>query len=122
MAYLDRDRPREAIEALQEAQKLADLWLVRFYKGVAYVGLQAYPDALSELELCEKRRGEATAVFLDDVPTFRYVVPLGYWLGRAHDGLGARDAAQRHYQTYLALRSPAADPLAKDAAARIKVP
>jgi tetratricopeptide (TPR) repeat protein len=122
MAHLDRDRPREALEALQEAQKLADLWLVRFYKGVAYVGLQAYPDALSELELCEKRRGEATAVFLDDVPTFRYVVPLSYWLGRAHDGLGARDAAARHYKAYLALRSPAADPLAKDAAARQKSP
>ena len=120
MVLLDRERPREALEALQEAQKLADLWLVRFYKGIVYVELRAYPDALSELELCEKRRGEATAVFLDDVPTFRYLVPLSYWLGRAHDGLGARDAATRHFTAYLALRSPAADPLAKDAAARLK--
>jgi tetratricopeptide (TPR) repeat protein len=119
MAHLDGNRPREALDALQEAQKLADLWLVRFYKGVAYVALQAYPDALSELELCEKRRGEATAVFLDDVPTFRYVVPLSYWLGRAHDGLGARDAATRHFKAYLALRSPTSDPLAKDAAVRV---
>ena len=91
---------------------------MRFYKGLAYIDLRAYPDALSELEQCEKRRGEATAVFLDDVPTFRYVVPLSYWLGRAHDGLGARDAAERHYRAYLAFRSPATDALAKDAAQR----
>ena len=119
MVLLDRQRPREALEALQEAQKLADLWLVRFYKGVAYIDLRAYPDALSELEQCERRRGEATAVFLDDVPTYRYVVPLSYWLGRAHDGLGAREAATRNFNAYLGLRSPANDPLAKDAAARL---
>jgi tetratricopeptide (TPR) repeat protein len=119
MSLLDRQRPREALEALQEAQKLADLWLVRFYKGVAYIQLRAYPDALSELEQCERRRGEATAVFLDDVPTYRYVVPLSYWLGRAHDGLGAREAATRNFNAYLGLRSPATDPLAKDAAARL---
>jgi hypothetical protein len=87
--------------------------------GVAYVEARAYAEALSELELCVKRRGEATAVFLDDIPTYRYMVPLSYWLGRAHEGLGARDAAQRHLRAYLTLRSPATDPLAKDAAARV---
>jgi hypothetical protein len=123
MTLLDRSptQPQRALDALQQAQRdLADLWLVRFLKGVAYVEAGAYAEALSELELCEKRRGEATAIFLDDVPSYRYMVPLSYWLGRVHEGLRARDAAERHYQVYLALRSPATDRLAKDAAARLK--
>ena len=47
------------------------------------------------------------------------MAPLSYWLGRTHDGLGARDAATRHLNRYLSLRSPATDALAKDAAARV---
>ncbi len=118
-AHLEQGRPRDALDLLQQAQALADLWLVRYYKGIAYVGLEAYAQAVSELDLCVTRAGEATAVFLDDVPTFRYMAPLNYWLGRAHDGLGARDAAARHYRAYLALRSPKADALGRDAAARV---
>ena len=118
-ALIERGRAQEALDELKEAQRLADLWIVRYLKGVAYVGAQAYAEALSEFELCEKRRGEATAVFLDDVPTYRYMVPLSYWLGRTHYGLGARDAATRHFNRYLSLRSPATDAFAKDAAARV---
>jgi tetratricopeptide (TPR) repeat protein/predicted RNA-binding protein YlqC (UPF0109 family) len=116
---LERGRPVEALDELKEAQGLADLWIVRYLKGVAYVGAKAFAEALSELELCDKRRGEATSVFLDDIPSYRYMVPLSYWLGRAHDGLGARDAAARHFNHYLSLRSPTTDALAKDAAARV---
>jgi len=116
---LQRGRAADALDELKQAQKLADLWIVRYLTGVAYVEAGAYAEAVSELELCEKRRGEATAVFLDDVPSYRYMVPLSYWLGRAHDGLGAHDAAERHLHAYLALRSPKTDALAKDAAARI---
>ena len=61
--------------------------------------------ALVELEQAEKRRGEATAVFLDDVPTFRYLAPLPYWLGRAHEGINsASPAAADNYRKFLALR------------------
>ncbi len=119
MTFLDRDRPVDALDELKEARRLADLWIVRYLTGVAYVEAGAYAEGLSELELCEKRRGEATAVFLDDIPTWRYMVPLSYWLGRAHDGLGARDAAARHFNHYLSLRSAKTDAPAKDAAARI---
>lgn len=116
---LQRSRPAEALDELKEAQRLADLWIVRYLMGVALVDARDYPAALAELELCEKRRGEATAVFLDDIPTYRYLVPLSYWLGRAHDGLGAREAATRHFNSYLSLRSAETDALAKDAAARL---
>ena len=118
IGLLQRNEPVKALDQLKEAQSLSDVWLVRFYKGVAYTQAGAFADALAELELAQKRRGEATAVFLDDVPTFRYVVPVSYWLGRAHEGLGAVDAASRFYRIYLALRSPEADALARDAARR----
>jgi tetratricopeptide (TPR) repeat protein len=109
-----------ALEMLQEAQKLADLWLVRYHKGVAYVAAGAYPEALRELDACTARRGEATAVFLDDVPTYRYTVPLSYWLGRTHDALGSRERARQYFAEYLAVRSPGTDSLARDAAARMR--
>jgi tetratricopeptide (TPR) repeat protein len=121
MLLLERRRSAEALQALDEARALADLWLVRFYKGLAYLDAGEHAQALAELELCgQKRRGEATALFLDDMPTYRSVVPLSYWLGRAHEALGARDAAARHLRAYLALRSPGTDALARDAAKRLE--
>ena len=76
-----------AIDALNGALALADLWLVRFSRGLAYFHRGDYPGAMSEFQKCLERRGEATAVFLDDSPTFRYYAPRAL-LARAR----ARDA------------------------------
>ena len=67
---IELGRSGDAMEALADARKRADLWLVRFTTGVAYSGFNHHVEA-DELEGCTKRIGEATAVFLDDVPTFR---------------------------------------------------
>ena len=45
-----------------------------------------FPEAVSELGACEKRRGEATALFFDDKPTVHYLGTLPYWIGRAQEG------------------------------------
>lgn len=117
---LAEGRSVQAIEAFTSGIKLADLWLLRFVLGVAYVQANHFAEALSELEACHKRRGEATAIFLDDVPTFRRVVPLYYWLGRAQEALRI-NAAAANYKVFLSLRSPATtDPLAADAARRLR--
>ena len=79
-------RPGDAMDALADARKRADLWLVRFTTGVAYERFNHHVEATSELEACTKRIGEATAVFLDDVPTFRYSVAARDWLKRARQG------------------------------------
>jgi tetratricopeptide (TPR) repeat protein len=119
-AALARGRAAEAVRLANEARKQVDLWLVRYWLGVAYVEAGAYAEALPELERSLARRGEATAVFLDDVPTYRSLPPVHYWLGRAHEGLGARDAARRAYETYLAIRpETTGDPLSRDAARRL---
>jgi eukaryotic-like serine/threonine-protein kinase len=117
---LGAQKPVEAIDALAAARKLADLWLVRYMLGRAYIAAGNYAGAVAELEECQKRIGEASDVFLDDWPTFRYTVPLKYYLARAQDGLGQKDSATRNYQAYLALRSNVAgDGLAADARKRI---
>jgi tetratricopeptide (TPR) repeat protein len=117
---LKQGRTIDAVEAFLAAQKLADVWLARFSLGVAYVEAGHYAEALPELQLAQKRRGEATAIFLDDIPSFRYLAPLPYWLARAQDGLGMKPAAATNYNAYLSLRANAPkDPLAADARKRL---
>jgi tetratricopeptide (TPR) repeat protein len=113
-------RVPEAVAALREAQALADVWLRRYLLGIAYVEAGHFAEALSELETCVKRQGEVTAAFLDDVPTFRYMAPVHYWLGRAQEGLGMNAQARESYRQFTSLRpEPSADPLAGEARRRL---
>ena len=115
----EEQKPIEALDAFRAAQKLSDTWLGRFDLGVLYVESGRYAEALSELDLCLRRQGEAAALFLDDVPSFRYVAPLLYWLARAQEGLGMKEPAAANFKAYLAARKNAPrDPLAIDAARR----
>jgi tetratricopeptide (TPR) repeat protein len=116
---LKEDRPGDAVTTLREAQKLADVWLGRFVLGIAYLEAGHQVEALAELDGANKRRGEATAIFLDDVASFRRVVPLYYWLARAQEANAIRGAAD-NYKRFLALRPAASkDPLAIDAERRL---
>lgn len=109
-----------ASEAFVAAQKLADLWWARLGLGIAYVEAGHPAEALGELQGCEKRRGEATAILLDDVPSIRYLAPASYWLGRAQEGSGQLAGARASYEAYIRLRSAASsDPLAGDARQRL---
>ena len=108
----------EAIDLMSSAIELADLWLIRFYRGRSYLEAGYYAEALDELTSAQERRGEATAVFLDDLPTYRYMATLPYWLGRAQEGLGMTADAAASYTTYVA-RRPGDDPLADDARQRL---
>jgi len=114
-------RPVEAIEALLAAVKLADMWVARYELGVAYVEAGHYAEALAELLRCLQRRGEGTALFLDENPTFRYLAPLLYWLARAQEGMDMRQPAAMNFKSYLDLRGSrgASDPLVADARKRI---
>ena len=117
---LAEKKPVRAIDALTAARSLADLWLVHYMLGLAYVEEGKYAEAVAEFEACQKRIGEASDVFLDDWPTFRYTAPLKYWLARAQDGLGLAASATAGYQAYLALRENVpGDLLAADARKRM---
>ena len=111
---------RSAVRTFQDAQKIADTWLGRFGLGRAYLEAGAFTDADTEFDACVKRRGEATAVFLDDEPSWHYFAPVYYYLGRAREGLGSPGAAEA-YQNYLKAREKSAnDALAADARKRLR--
>src|SRR5437660_1847814 len=119
---LKRGDAKRAIALFQEGQKLADTWIGRVDLGRAYIEAGAFTEADSELEKCLKRRGEASAVYLDDVPTFRAIPAVYYYLGRAQEGLKSPAAAET-YKTFLGLKQNAdRDPLAVDARRRIQSP
>ncbi len=81
----------DAVEAGAAGQKLADFWLGRFVLGMAYVEAGHYAEGLTELDACMKRRGEATAIGLDEMPSFRCLATLPV-LARA--GAGGRRPGQ----------------------------
>jgi tetratricopeptide (TPR) repeat protein len=111
--------PQQAIASFREAQALIDTWIGRFLLGQAYLAAEAYTEAYSEFEACLKRRGEATSIFLDDVPSYHYLPSVYYYLGRAQEGLGSPGAADS-YRTFLALKDTGdGDPLVADARRRL---
>ena len=110
---------REALPGLQDAQKLADSWMVHFDLARAYLDAGAFAEADSELELCVKRRGEATSLFLDEVPTYHVFPDVHYYVGRAQEGLKSAGAPEA-YKTFLAIKEKGSqDPLIADARRRL---
>jgi tetratricopeptide (TPR) repeat protein len=92
-----------AIEMLHEAMELADVWLVRFYLGVAYTSAGHAAEAVSEFTICQDRLGEAYSLFLDDTPTFRYTAELDGRLAQARENMTAQqDHLLRRESTLVA--------------------
>ena len=111
-------QPGQARDAIRAALQLADLWLVRYVSGLAYFQAGDFPAAISEFVKCQERRGEATAIFLDDLPTYHSMATVPYWLGRAREA-GKLDPSKQ-YEEFLAIRGGAAqDPLVIDAKRRL---
>jgi len=120
-AQLKKGNARDALNSFQEAQKLADTWLGHFDMGRAYLDADAFTEASSEFDICLKRRGEATSVFLDDVPSYHVLPTVYYYQGRAREGLNSPGAAES-YKTFLSIKEKGAgDPLVADAQRRIAV-
>jgi len=114
-----RWKPREALNAFQEAQKFSDTWLGRLDLGRAYLDAGAFTEASSEFDVCLNRRGEATSVFLDDIPSYHLLPNVYYYQGRAREGLHSSGAAES-YKTFLDIKANGAgDPLVADARKRL---
>jgi len=89
---LKAGKPRDAYDAFEEARKLSNVWLTHFDLGIALAGAGRHVEAITEFDVAHKRRGEATALFLDDVPTVRMLAPLPGWQRRASEGAKAATA------------------------------
>jgi tetratricopeptide (TPR) repeat protein len=108
----------QAIEQLTGALEIADLWLLRFHLGRAYFEADYFVEAVDELTAARQRQGEASALFLDDLPTYHHAATLPYWLGRAQAELGMSEDAAENFTLFLTLR-PAGGPLTDDARQRL---
>jgi eukaryotic-like serine/threonine-protein kinase len=115
---LKRGERAEAIKSFTDANKLLDSWIGRFDLGRAYVEAGAFTEATSEFDNCISRRGEALALFLDEVPTSGFFPPVYYYRGRAEEGLGSSGADS--YQKFLAIQGKGEEtPLLQDAKKRL---
>lgn len=109
----------ECIKSFHEAQSAVDTWIGHLALGRAYLEAGQFTEAHSEFELCLTRRGEAASLFLDDLPTLRYLPQVYYYLGRAQEGLKI-PAAKDSYKKFLEIKILAAgDPMVEDAKKRL---
>jgi tetratricopeptide (TPR) repeat protein len=116
---LQHGKPQQALKLFLDSRSVADTWMGRFDAGRAYVEAGAFAEAESELEVCLKRRGEATALFLDESPTYHLFPLVYYYLARAQEGLKSPAAADS-FKTFLAIKQgPDRDPLVLDARRRV---
>ena len=99
---------REAVRSFTEANNLLDTWIGHFDLGRAYLETGAFTEADSEFDRCLKRRGEALALFLDEVPTYGYLPPVYYYQGRAREGMKSAGFAES-YRKYLNIRGKAGE-------------
>jgi len=111
---LENQHAAEAVTTFEEALKQRDFWLARYDMGRAYLSAGKFPEADGELEACIRRRGEAAAVFMDDLPSYRVFPPVYYLHGLAEEGLGASGA--KWYEMFLAIKTGnSIDPMVADA-------
>jgi hypothetical protein len=86
----------------------------------AALDAQRFGEANDELRTCVARRGEL-AVGIDDVPTLRQVPPLTFYLARAQEGLGNREASATYAAFLAMLHDPdPADPLVIEARRHVR--
>jgi len=117
---LQDNKPQEALDKFKEAQKIANTWLGHFDLGRAYLASGAFPEALSEFDECITRRGEATALFLDERPTYHLVPQVFYYQARVREGLKSVTAVDQ-YRAFLQIKEKAdKDPLVEDAKKRVR--
>ena len=109
-----------AVKLYQEAKSEVDTWLSHYFLGRAYLQAEDYTAAISEFEMCQKRRGEAASIFLNDLPSFSYLPPLYYYLGRTQEGVSSKSASDS-YNKFLKIKEKddGTDPLVKAARRRL---
>ncbi len=109
-----------AVKLYQEAKSEVETWLGHYFLGRTYLQAEDYTAAISEFELCLKRKGETASIFLNDLPSFSYLPPLYYYLGRTQEGMNSKSASDS-YNKFLKIKEKddGTDPLVKAARRRL---
>lgn len=120
MMYLKEANHGAAMDQLLASLDRTDTWMGHLVLGKAYLAAGFTVEALSEFEICQARLGEASALFLDDIPSIHYARELSYYLARTQENLGQKDEAIANYEAFL-LRSNKSKPsvLALDSSTRL---
>ena len=101
---LARKDLRAALDAFEEAQKFVDTWLGRFGRARAALAAGAFANADRDFDACLSRRGEITAVFLDEIPTYRLLPTLYYYIGVTQAGQN-RPAWRDTLKTFVSMKA-----------------
>ncbi len=115
IALHDSD-PRKAIQLFTEANKALETWTGHYDLGRAYLGAGLTVEANSEFDLCLKWRGQAMELL--DGPTYGYLPPVYYYVGRTEEGLGSPGASDS-YRKFLSIQGAGGGPLVEDAKKRL---
>jgi tetratricopeptide (TPR) repeat protein len=118
---LKKRKGTDAVTHFKDAIAHVDAWLGHVGMGRAYLEAGAAAQAVDELEKAQARRGEATDVFLDLIPTYRMYAPVLYYLGRAQGQLKTPSASES-YKAFLALQRSGETSMAADARSRVASP
>jgi tetratricopeptide (TPR) repeat protein len=102
-AQLIEGDTRGAVATFVQSLKVADTWMTRYLLGRAYLQAEEFQDADREFDNCERRKGEATAIHIDDVPTWRLIAPLYYYTGTTRAAL-KRSTAADSFRTFVELK------------------
>jgi tetratricopeptide (TPR) repeat protein len=110
-----------ALDAMTDSIERVDTWGARFDRGRVYAAAGLYAEAMADLESCLQRIGEASALGLDDSPTFMFTARLYYWLGVSKQHLGMASESRQALETFLGLRQEGDNnPLVVDARERLQ--
>lgn len=115
---LHRRRYPDAIAQLKVAVGRVDAWVARAALARGYLEAGAFTEAHAELERCVQRRGEATDLYLDVVPTWRAYPPVLHDLARALEGLHS-PAAPEAWRAFLAAKRGQEEPAVAEARRRL---
>jgi eukaryotic-like serine/threonine-protein kinase len=108
---LKRGDTQRAVIFMDDANTLFNTWIGQFDLGRAALARGLFSKADSAFDLClNARRGEALALFADEQPTYAYLAPAYYYLGRTRQGLKSSRYAEA-YREYLALRGDSKEDL-----------
>src|SRR5262249_9616621 len=110
LVLLKSGKAGQAVDKLQEANKLIDTWFGHFDLGRAFLEADGLPQADSEFDRCITNRNEALAL-MNEQPTYGYLPLAHYYQGKVREGLHNTKFADS-YREYLRIRGNSTeDPL-----------
>lgn len=98
----------DADSLLQKAAGILDSWLLRLVLGRWNLAAKRYVEASSELDACGRRLGEGLAVYIDDLPSYRFIPEFHFLKGSAELGLSP-GSVPAGFKDFLAIRGAGAD-------------